>query len=156
MSEMHSGPEIRFLCDQNLGRLVKWLRILGFDTVYLACWDDARVRDAIAEGRSVLTRRKAMAARSGMVYIGEDRVEAQVREVSRVFDLGRTARPFSRCTLCNGVLVRVSREEARGRVPEYVYTTQEAFAQCPACRRIYWRGTHFHHAGDVVAALLRP
>ncbi|MCE5274447.1 MAG: Mut7-C RNAse domain-containing protein [Deltaproteobacteria bacterium] len=154
MSEMHSGPEMRFLCDQNLGRLVKWLRILGFDAVYLAFWDDARIRGAIAEGRAVLTRKKAMAAKSGMVYIGEDKVEAQVREVSRVFDLGRTARPFTRCTLCNSVLVGVTRGEAKGRVPEYVYTTQEVFAECPDCRRIYWRGTHFQHAGDVIASLL--
>lgn len=155
MSEMHSGQEMRFLCDQNLGRLVKWLRILGFDAEYLSFQDDARVQDAIAEGRIVLTRKKAMAAKSGMVYIREDKVKAQVREVSRVFDLGRTARPFTRCTLCNSVLVKVSREEARGRVPEYVHATQEAFAQCPACRRIYWRGTHFHRAGDAVASLLR-
>ena len=154
MSEMHSGPSVRFLCDQNLGRLAKWLRILGYDAEYMACWDDKRVGDAFSSGRVVLTRKRKLALRSGVILIKNDRLREQIRELSAVYDLGRAVTPFTRCNLCNTSLTAVSREEVKGIVPEYVYATQDVFVMCPSCKRIYWKGTHFEHTQELIGSLL--
>jgi uncharacterized protein with PIN domain len=156
MSEMHSGPAVRFLCDQNLGRLAKWLRILGFDTEYMARWDDTRVKDALSSGRIVLTKKQKAATVSGMVIIRRDRLREQILELSALYDIGNAGSPFTRCSLCNTYLTAVSHDDVMGCVPEYVYATQDVFARCTTCRRIYWKGTHFKHAQELIESLLAP
>jgi uncharacterized protein len=154
MSEMHSGPSVSFLCDQNLGRLAKWLRVLGHDTECMPCWDDARVSDAIALGRVVLTRKQSMAKRSNTLVITHDKVKEQLRDVATLFHLADGVTSFSRCTLCNAVLDSVAREEVKGFVPEYVYATHGEFVRCPSCKRIYWKGTQFHRAQEMIISIL--
>lgn len=127
-----------------LGRLAKWLRILGFDTAYSSAWDDAAVvRTARAEGRMILTRDRAMALRRGIqvFLVKSDEVEEQVQEVVAGLGLS-TADSFSRCPECNGILQAVKKAEIRDLVPPYVFSTQRSFHRCPDCGRIYWRGTH--------------
>jgi hypothetical protein len=156
MSKMHSDPSVRFLCDQNLGRLAKWLRILGFDTEYMERWDDTQVKDALSSGRIVLTRKQKPATVSGMVIIRRDKLREQIRELSALYDLGKAWSPFTRCSLCNTRLAAVSHDDVMGCVPEYVYATQDVFARCTTCRRIYWKGTHFNHARELIESLLAP
>lgn len=136
---------MKFLADSMLGRLAKWLRILGFDTAYSASWDDAAVvRAARAQGRLILTRDRAMALRRGIevFLVKSDEVEEQVQEV--IVGLGlSTADPFSLCPECNGILAAVKKSEVKDLVPPYVFSTQQSFHRCPDCGRIYWRGTHW-------------
>ncbi|MGC9323261.1 MAG: Mut7-C RNAse domain-containing protein [Desulfomonilia bacterium] len=153
MSEMHSDQGTRFLCDQNLGRLSRWLRILGFDTEYMRTWDRTRLRAARKEKRIVLTRKRSMSTQEGAVVIQSDRVLDQLRELSMQADLGKGFKPFSRCSLCNSLLEAVPREDIKGLVPEYTYLTQETFSRCPSCGRIYWKGTHFNRAQRIMRTI---
>jgi uncharacterized protein with PIN domain len=136
---------IRFLVDSMLGTLAKWLRILGFDTAYHAHLDDDEiVRLARAEGRVLLTRDTGLSRRKGLrcLLVESSLLEEQLSQVLQAFDLDSTA-PFSRCPVCNILLEDVSKHEARGQVPPYVFQTQDAFRLCPECGRFYWRGTHW-------------
>lgn len=135
---------MKFVADSMLGRLAKWLRILGFDTTYSRAWQDADiVRLARAERRLILTRDRAMARRRGVrvFLVHSDEVERQVREVMEGLSLS-TDNSLSRCPECNGELQPVKKAEIKDLVPPYVYKTQRNFHRCPDCGRIYWQGTH--------------
>lgn len=136
---------MKFLADGMLGRLAKWLRILGYDTAYDASADDhALVRQARAEGRILLTRDNALARRRGVeaLLIHSQDVEAQVRQVLEDLNLS-PGNAFSLCPVCNIPLEHLDPPAARDRVPPYVYATQDHFQCCPQCGRVYWRGTHW-------------
>ena len=155
MSEMHSDQPAHFLCDQNLGRLAKWLRMLGFDADYMSLWDEKQVRQAITEGRMVLTRKTSLARQVGVMVVSHDHVSEQLQEIGRIIALKAHVKPFTRCNLCNKTLIPLSREMAKEFVPEYVFSTQETFSSCPSCGRIYWKGTHFSRAYDMMESLLK-
>lgn len=130
-----------------LGRLAKWLRLLGYDTAYLPTADDHELaRIARAEERVLLTRDVELTRRRGLrhVLIESERVEEQLLQVFNALNLG-TRQAFSRCAECNVALSPVSKESVRDAVPPYVWQTQEHFLRCPLCARVYWRGTHWAH-----------
>jgi uncharacterized protein len=150
MSGMHSGPQVRFLCDQTLGRLAKWLRILGFDTEFMPRRDEDVMKQAIQNGRIVLTRKGTFSQKKGMVFISHDHVQDQLQELTAVLDLKVIHKPFIRCSSCNTLLIDIPRDEVKGHVPDYVYSTHDIFAGCPLCARIYWKGTHISRMCDMI------
>ncbi len=141
------GEEIRLLADGMLGRLARWLRLLGYDTAYENHADDLELaRRARAEGRILLTRDRALASRKGLrtLLIVSENVREQVRQV--VETLGPPPNPaLSRCSLCNVPLERATHQQVADRVPPYVLQTQKRFGVCPTCGRVYWAGTHLQH-----------
>ncbi len=150
---------MKFLADSSLGRLARWLRILGYDTVY---WrgeaDRSFLRKAEKEGRAVLTRRKDVLKRnhSGVVvFVQHDRVADQIGEVQGKLDLvPKPERFFTICLECNTPLKKATRDEVRSRIPDYVYQTQQEFRHCTACGRIYWPGTHRERAMSTLRRVL--
>jgi len=138
----------RLIADAMLGKLAKWLRVLGFDVAYeRSIEDQTLVRIAKIESRDILTRDRQLVQRrwgGSIRFIGieDDHLSDQIQQVVR--ELGRPPqkRVLSRCIRCNQALISFGRNEAEGRVPPYVYRTQKRFFQCPSCRRIYWRGSH--------------
>jgi uncharacterized protein with PIN domain len=137
----------KFIADCMLGKLARWLRILGYDAAYeRRISDDALIARARAEDRVLLTRDTRLVARRGLpphLLVASERPADQLRQTLRAFRLKvDSGRLLSRCLLCNTDTVEVPREEARGEVPPYVFRTQRRFARCPSCRRIYWRATH--------------
>jgi uncharacterized protein with PIN domain len=150
---------MKFLADSSLGRLSKWLRILGHDTLY---WrgeaDRAFLRKAEREGRAVLTRRKDVLARQhpGLVlFVENDRVEDQLVEVLGKLGLKPDpGRLFTLCLRCNEPLKEAAPEEMRPLVPDYVSRTQREFRMCPKCRGVYWSGTHRERALAVLQRVL--
>jgi uncharacterized protein with PIN domain len=154
--EPEGGP--RFIADAMLGRLARWLRIMGFDTAYDAHITDADlVRRSLEEKRVVLTRDRALAEewRVASIYVvaSETGVE-QLREVARAFDLRADVSLFTRCSVCNARLDPASRQSIRDDVPERIFATHEAFQRCPGCSRVYWRGSHVDRMQRVVARIL--
>ncbi|MFQ6102300.1 MAG: Mut7-C RNAse domain-containing protein [Anaerolineae bacterium] len=139
-----SSASLRLLADGMLGRLAKWLRLLGYDTAYENDADDAELaRRARAESRILLTRDHELAARRGLrtLLIQSEVLEEQVREVQDA--LGPPPHPaLSRCSVCNVVLEAISPDEIADRVPPFVLQTQTKFRRCPGCGRVYWPGTH--------------
>lgn len=151
---------MKFITDTNLGKLAKWLRILGYDTVWYRGEANRNfLRKAEREGRVVLTRKKDMAARqfSGkLVTIRSDGVQEQLGEVMEKLSI--TADPdrlFNICVRCNKALVAVDREDVSGMVPAFVYDTQSAFRTCPGCKGIYWPGTHIDNALNYLKTHIR-
>jgi hypothetical protein len=88
------------------------------------------------------------------MVITHDMLPDQIRQLGEYIDLKKFSAPFSRCNICNSVLIGVSREELKGRVPEYVYATQTTFSRCSSCGRIYWKGTHFDNARMLMENLM--
>ena len=150
---------MKFLADSSLGRLSKWLRILGYDTVYYrGDADRIFLRKAEREGRAVLTRRKDVLARQhpGLVlFVASDRVEEQIVEV--LGKLGFRPEPenlFTLCLRCNESLKAAKPEEVQSLVPDYVFRTQREFRVCPVCRGVFWPGTHRERALSMLRRLL--
>ncbi len=137
----------RFVADAMLGRLAKWLRLMGYDVTYFHNADDiSLLRHARADGRLLLTRDKALAhqARELGVLLTTQHLEEQLRELARL-NLITGPLKETRCPICNVPLRRVEKEAVRLRVPPYVYQTQEEFYECPQCHRIYWEGSHWQN-----------
>ncbi|MBI4759036.1 MAG: Mut7-C RNAse domain-containing protein [Chloroflexi bacterium] len=136
---------MRFLADQMLGRLAKWLRILGYDTLYSNAWSDAEIaRLARAEDRVLLTRDTRLLARKGLkgLYVSSEDLVEQIGQLAREGYLDSRP-PFTRCLRCNVSLEQVDKPQVLGQVPPYVYETQDEFRRCPQCGRLFWRGTHW-------------
>jgi uncharacterized protein with PIN domain len=150
----------RFLADCNVGRLARWLRALGYDASYHAHIDDAElVREAAAESRVLLTRdrdlTKRRVIRSGVVraiLIRDDDVHAQLRQVFTELELD-SDHSLTRCIVCNSELEERPAASVATRVPPFVRRTQTRYAECPACGRIYWAGTHWQRMQQVLAGL---
>ena len=136
----------RFLADAMLGRLARWLRLLGFDTAYAERLTDGElVRRAIEEERWILTRDRSLPQEwrvSGVHVLGAEELLEQLRDVVRTFRLSGRVRPFSRCGECNALLVPAPRAEVAAELPPRVLAAQHEFRRCPGCGRIYWRGSH--------------
>lgn len=140
---------LRLLADCMLGRLTKWLRLLGYDTAYENDVSDHELaRRARAEGRVLLTRDRELAERQGLrtLFIRSEQLEAQVEEVRQA--LGPPPDPsLSRCSVCNASLEPVPRDEVVDRVPPYVLHTHSEFRRCTGCGRVYWAGSHVDAMG---------
>ncbi len=145
------SDSIKFIVDSNVGKLAKWLRMLGYDAVFFEGDDDAYMIDrALKENRVILTRDTQVMKRgvitSGRlkaILIDSDKVESQVLQVIETLHLDFQSRPFTICLECNNPLEERSKEEIKDRVPPYVFKTQQQYMECPVCQRIYWRGTHW-------------
>jgi uncharacterized protein with PIN domain len=155
--DLGGGPP-RFMADAMLGRLARWLRILGFDTAWVAHIADGElVRRAVEERRVILTRDRALPGEwriSDVVVVGPEEPIAQLHEVVARFGLAERARPFTRCSRCNTPLASASRAEARGAVPARVWRAESDFRRCPGCGRFYWSGSHTDRMRAVIDRLL--
>ncbi len=142
---------MKFILDSNVGKLARWLRIAGFDTLFLKDIDDGRlVRIALKEERILLTRdtgilerRLITSGRLKAILIDDENVKAQLRQVIDIFDLTGQLMPFTRCSECNEPLTARNKDEVEELIPQHVFRTQTQYMQCPMCERVYWRGTHW-------------
>jgi uncharacterized protein with PIN domain len=148
----------RFMADAMLGRLARWLRILGFDTAWEAHIADGElVRRALEEDRVILTRDRALPAewRVSDVYVVEQEDPiTQLREVAEAFQLAQHTRLFTRCSRCNTPLVPASREQASGSVPPRILDAVTRLLRCPGCERFYWSGSHTRRMRRVAEEVL--
>jgi hypothetical protein len=127
-----------------LGKLARWLRLLGFDTRYAEGDDHQIAYLARAGSRVLLTMDKRLSERRGLraVLVNSKSLEDQIAQViETVGEPPAGASP--RCMACNVSLLKISPEMARRRVPPYVARTQREFNCCPKCGRIYWKGSHW-------------
>jgi len=138
---------MKFILTKELGRLSKWLRILGFDTVYYNQDNlSSLIIQALRDERIILTRNQRLPQARGLkiVLIKNEKIKKQVAEILQTLKIKpEPEMMFSRCILCNTELVYITKDEVKDKVPEYVFNTQEDFITCPQCNRIYWQGTHW-------------
>ncbi len=136
---------MKFVADKMLGKLAKWLRVIGQDVTYgthLA--GHGLIREARKENRLILTRDRSIGKRNPPDYllIQSDHFREQLKQVIQAYSLDPLKESFTRCIDCNTVLLPMTKEKVESRVPAYVFSTQEKFSFCSKCRRIYWPATH--------------
>jgi uncharacterized protein with PIN domain len=137
---------ICFAADRTLGRLVKWLRILGFDTNFEMDVPADRFDAHVEKDRIVLTRTRAIKKQirtHRLIFITSNHLDMQLRQV--ITELGLSSadtRPFSRCIHCNIPIADVAVEDVYGLIPDYIYETHNEFHKCLQCNRIFWPGSH--------------
>ena len=143
--------EIKFIVDNNVGKLARWLRLIGYDTLLFKQKDDGQmIKIALSENRVILTkdaqfmkRRLVTNGKLKTIHIKQDDPKLQVQEVVKTLNLNYQFKPFSLCLECNRALVARNKEEVKNLVPARVFETQTQYTECPACQRIYWPGTHW-------------
>ncbi len=144
MSDQFSH-EPRFIADAMLGRLARWLRLLGLDTLYFPdIRDPDLLKIALREGRYILTRDThflKMKNLGNLSFVRSNEPLEQVREVIEKFSLKKSLP--GRCARCNGILREVeTKDSVRDMVPEYVFQNCSNFLECRVCGNVYWEGTH--------------
>jgi uncharacterized protein len=145
------NSKIIFIADENVGKLTKQLRLLGFDTTFFTGQQDSQmVNIALKENRMILTRdthilkrRLITSGRVKAVMIKSDDINDQIRQVVSELKLQNLIKPFTLCLECNCLLERQTSEGVTNRVPPYVWQTQREYMECSQCHRIYWKGTHW-------------
>ena len=151
---------MQFVVDAMLGRLAKWLRLLGYDTLSaseLPVSDDDLLRIAHEEGRVLVTRDKELFQRAkGMgiqaVFVDHTDIEHQLAQLAKKGLIELRDEPSTLiCPLCNGRLVEVSKAEVAGKVPTTVLDTHDRFWMCTNCGQIYWEGTHWQRMRELMA-----
>ena len=139
---------MKFLCDDNLGKLAKYLRILGFDTFFKETISDAELLAVmLKQNRIVLTRDHNLIKKiepGKYTLIETDSPDEQLKAVIRSLNLKADENElFSRCLICNEVCHDVAKEDIADEVFPYTIKTHEHFKKCPACGRVYWQGSHY-------------
>ena len=139
--------EPKFICDVHLGKLARYLRMMGLDVLYKNNFDDEEiVRISLKERRAILTKDRGILKRSEVshgYFIRNAKVEGQVKEVIKRFDLQKEIKEFTRCLECNSELIKIAKEKIAGDLPPMVNQSKEEFFSCPGCGRLYWKGTHY-------------
>jgi len=144
----------RFVLDVHLGRLARALRLLGFDSAWNRdATHEGIIETARGEHRIILTRDRNL-LKSGEVthgyWIRSSDPEAQLRDVFARFDLRSQAKPFARCSVCNGEIVRISTEEGRREAPPAVRDHCDEYHRCSGCGHLYWKGTHYARLAEFI------
>jgi hypothetical protein len=148
----------RFAAEKTLGRLTKWLRLLGFDTRYESELTGKKFIDTLEKDRILLTRTRRIQnqfASRKLIFVESDHLPQQLNQIFRELGLKASqTRPFSRCLHCNVPIVIAEKASVRGRVPDYIFETHDRFQKCPECDRIYWPGSHTRRSFEKIQQLL--
>ena len=151
--------KLYFAADRTLGKLAKWLRILGFDTIFESDISNKSFFDRLEPERILLTRTARIRERfvaKKLVFIEADDVYEQLRQViDELAIVRKDIRMFSMCLQCNSPIVEVDKQAICGRVPDYIWQTQVEFSKCRQCERIYWAGSHAERSRAVIERLFK-
>jgi uncharacterized protein with PIN domain len=149
---------MEFVADCMLGKLAKWLKILGFDVLYFPKIEDKELlARARKEGRILLSRDHALLDRARelkKLFIESEAWEDQVRQVLNHFKLWGEVEPYTRCLGCNAKLRPLPKAQAANLVAPFVFQKADSFAICPSCGQVFWPGTHFDDMEDKLAEIL--
>jgi len=144
--------EINFAAEKTLGKLAKWLRILGFDTIY-----DPDIINPDESGRILLTRTKHIKdeyTSDKLIFIESDKPFKQLQEVVKALGIvKKDMKTFTRCIRCNTEIRTIDKNSIRSVVPDYVWESQDSFKACSKCKRIYWQGSHTKRSMELIKKL---
>jgi len=150
--------DTRFIADAHLGRLARYLRFLGYDTLYRNAWSDRElVALAVAEQRILLTRDRGALMHRALThgcYLRDDEPLAQLAALAQRLDLRVDPTRAGRCTMCNEPLEAAAKSEVADRLLPATRAQHEQFWRCPSCERVYWRGSHWQRLRRSVDAAL--
>jgi uncharacterized protein len=147
----------KFVADVHLGKLARYLRLVGFDTIYNNSYTNKDLeRIAIVENRILLSRNIAFAKnlRVKSFITKSENAFTQLKQAAEHFNLKNRVHPFSRCLLCNGRLEEVSKEKILDRLEQNTINYYEEFWQCQDCDHIYWKGSHYNRMFNLIEELI--
>jgi uncharacterized protein with PIN domain/molybdopterin converting factor small subunit len=138
----------KFILDVHLGGLARYLRMVGFDTLYNnEDWGDKYIADTGGEeNRIVLSRDIGLLKRSSVIYgyyVRKKDSMKQFIEIAERYSLRSYFTPFTTCIKCNGQIASVNKNEIIHLLEEGTKNEHNEFWQCTSCQQIYWKGTHF-------------
>ena len=137
---------LKFIADCHLGKLAKYLRLMGFDTLFFShIEDNDLITIANEENRIILTRDRDLSQRKSapVLFLEPTDTKAQLKTLIDYYELKEHPIPFSRCIVCNTQLQVIEKEKIIDSLPEKVKKNFDYFEYCPACDRIYWQGDHY-------------
>ena len=139
----------RFITDVNLGKLAKYLRLLGFDTLYRNNYRDNEIVEiAEKEKRIILTRDTGLLKRKQVLrgyFVRSTNPKNQIKEVIHRFDLQNNICSFTRCLKCNGLIIEINKIDIAGNLRPNTKKYFSKFFQCSVCKKIYWQGSHYEN-----------
>ena len=149
--------EPKFVVDVQLGKLVRYLRMLGFDVLYSNSYnDDEIVTVSRIEKRRILTKDRNILKRSEVThgyFVRNDDIVNQTKEIIKRFDLKKDINEFTRCLECNNFLQSVIKEDIIDQIPTKVARWHDTFFICSNCKKIYWQGTHHQKMNTLIQSL---
>jgi len=150
---------MKFLCDQMLGTLAKWLRILGFDTYYAnnLADDSELIEIAKKEKRILLTRDKNLVYQArreniSVIEISTTELDEQLKTVLEDVEINHDL-ILTRCLICNSVINDIKKDDVKNKIPDRVFEGNDEFWYCKKCDKIYWRGTHYNMMIDKITQI---
>ncbi|MEA3419028.1 MAG: Mut7-C RNAse domain-containing protein [Campylobacterota bacterium] len=138
----------KFIADCHLGKLAKYLRLMGFDTLFFSQIEDNKlIAIANEEKRIILTRDRDLSQRKNAPTLLLEPTETKIQLKTLIDCYGLKEHPahFSRCIVCNTPLQVIEKEKIINSLPEKVKKNFDYFEYCPTCDRIYWRGDHYRN-----------
>lgn len=139
---------MKFICDQMLAGLGKWLRVAGYDTLIVdeSIEDKEILSCALRENRLLLTRdrhfQEMQAPPKTVIFFKSNSLIECIRELNHELKINWLYAPFSRCLICNSALIEPSKEDILEQVPADIRARSEQFWFCPQCQKVYWEGSH--------------
>lgn len=147
---------MKYLADEMLGKLCKWLRFLGYDTEYFSGGTDAELLlKGRLEERMILTRDSRLFndvknKGNAVCFIKFDGLKEQLLQIKNEFNIKDLSGRFRRCSVCNKLLEEADREFVKKLVPPYILQTKDEFRYCSNCRKVYWKGSHSKHINEII------
>jgi len=157
---VREGGAPAFIVDVHLGRLARYLRVAGIDTIYenKDMGDEKIANIASREKRVVLTRDVGLLKRSAVEHghwMRNKNSWAQLREVVSHYGLKRHFIPFSRCVHCNGLIKPIEKSTVEEKLPPGIRRDFESFFICRSCGHLYWEGSHYKRIVELLSSLLK-
>jgi len=148
-----------FVLDVHLGKLCKYMRMLGFDTIYRNNLEDAEIINIAIEQKRIILTRDIGILKNRLVshgyWVRSQHPREQLLEVIQRFDLSCSIKPFYRCTVCNGVVEKVDKESISQLLESGTKKYFTDFFRCSACKKIYWKGSHYEKMKDFVSGIFK-
>jgi len=141
----YDRSEQSFIVDNMLKGLVKWLRIMGFSTLYYEDLQKNKTAQEIESSDIFITASKTHIfnfSPENIVRINSDDLADQLHELDSRLDIFNSLNLFSICLNCNTPVEIISKDSINDKIPEKVRLHIEKFWYCPSCHKIYWRGGH--------------
>ncbi|MFC1849685.1 Mut7-C RNAse domain-containing protein [candidate division CSSED10-310 bacterium] len=150
--------EPKFILDVHLGKCARYLRLLGFDSLYENNYTDPEiVRIALDQKRIILTRDLGLLKIKNVTHgywVRSKTPAEQVPEILQRFDLYAMMKPFQRCTTCNGLIVKTPKEAVLAVLKPNTKKHFKNFSRCLGCGKVYWKGSHYHQMKRFVDSIL--
>ncbi|MBP6977292.1 MAG: Mut7-C ubiquitin/RNAse domain-containing protein [Lentimicrobiaceae bacterium] len=148
---------IRLILDVHLGKLARYLRLLGFDSLYETDLKDEQIVTISSKEKRIVLTRDIQLLKNGLVthgyWIRSQNPVEQLKEVIQRLDLSKKVRPFHRCMECNGIIRHVDKTEIIDDLQPKTKAHYKDFYRCGQCRHIYWNGSHYQRMVSMLETL---